>query len=264
MSAARVLLRGHLRQCMCTMAVPTPASSGARGQHIDLAQLRATVGEGAVEAALREKVVPCLQRGGVVALPTDTIYGVAAMAQNTEAVRRLYSLKGREEGKPVAICVPEVADVGQYGVITVPGDVLARLLPGPVTVVLQRRPELNPELNPGTDLVGIRVPDHAFTRQVVRGCGAALALTSANRSHQTSAVKVEEFQELWEGLDFVLDGGDLSGGGGAAADRRGSTVVDLSVEGFYRIIRKGSAELETISTLRESGIRPVEESGVAE
>jgi len=234
------------------------AASPGRGHRVDLAQAAAA---GELEATLLDAVLPCLRAGGVVALPTDTIYGVAAMAQNTAAVRRLYALKGRDAGKPVAICVPEVADVGRYGVVTVSQALLGLLLPGPVTVVLQRRPELNPELNPGTALVGIRVPDHAFTRQVVRGCAGALALTSANLSSHPSAVTVEEFGEIWGGLDYILDGGDLSavqrgGGSGGGADRSGSTVVDLSVAGVYKIIRPGSAYRETVRTLRGHGLLP--------
>lgn len=208
---------------------------------------------------IAKDIVPILRAGGVVAVPTDTIYGVTALAQNTEAVRALYHIKGRNAAKPVAICVPEVEQVLDFAAKPAPVTLalLNRLLPGPVTVVLERAPELNPELNPGTSLVGIRVPDHPLTRQLVSACGGTepLALTSANKSAAMSAVRVEEFADIWSGLAYIIDGGDLSTAEGAS-DRRGSTVVDLSVKGCYRIIRAGCAAEETTRILEEEGLSP--------
>ena len=150
-------------------------------------------------------------------------------------------------------------------------ELLRELLPGPVTVVLRRTPALNPELNPGTDLVGLRVPAHPFVRQVARQCCAAaepspLALTSANKSNETSAIRVQEFAELWPRLAHVFDGGHLysSGGDGdgqqgstkadaseGATWRSGSTVVDLSHDRRYRIIRAGCALEATVRVLED-------------
>lgn len=130
-------------------------------------------------------------------------------------------------------------------------DALLRdLLPGPVTVVFERTEELNPELNPHTRLVGVRVPDHPFIRRLVDLCGedGALALTSANRSGQSSTVAVEEFREMWGELGLVCDGGRIG------SELAGSTVVDLSQAGRYRIIREGSAGPQTRDTLHRHGL----------
>ncbi|XP_014681023.1 PREDICTED: yrdC domain-containing protein, mitochondrial-like isoform X2 [Priapulus caudatus] len=174
--------------------------------------------------------VNILRRGGVVAFPTDTVYGIATLAQDTRAVNKLYNVKGRDFVKPVAICVGQVADISKWAKITVSRKLLDDLLPGPVTIVLERTPLLNPQLNPKSALVGVRVPDDMFARQLAQECGEPLALTSANLSN-------EEFQCLWPKLDLIIDGGPISVG---EDSRQGSTVIDLSHEGFFKIIRNGT------------------------
>lgn len=204
--------------------------------------------EGSSLACHVEKAASALQSGFVISLPTDTIYGVAALAQNNEAIERIYEIKRRSTSKPIAICVAEVDDVYSWGEVTVPHSLLTSLLPGPVTLVFKRTPLLNSALNPGTDLVGIRIPDHAFIRAVVRLCGSPLALTSANISSKESPLAVDEFQELWNKLHTVFDHGRL---GEDAACREGSTIIDLSQPGSYRLIRRGSAYEQTTELLQQ-------------
>eukprot|EP00038_Savillea_parva_P025875 m.49943 g.49943 ORF g.49943 m.49943 type:complete len:281 (-) comp7183_c0_seq2:314-1156(-) len=144
-----------------------------------------------------------LQHGDVVGLPTDTIYGVACLAQLTEAVKRIYSIKGRNSTKPIAICVAETSELSTYADVTVPPAVLQELLPGPVTLVFKRSPQLNPELNPETDTIGIRIPDNKFIRGLAKSCGTALALTSANRSGQQSSIEVSTHARCFTHFHFV-------------------------------------------------------------
>ncbi|KAF3692172.1 YrdC domain-containing protein [Channa argus] len=188
--------------------------------------------------------VKALKEGHIVAVPTDTIYGLACLAQNSVAIRGTYNLKGRNGQKPLAICVGEIQDIYKYCKVKVKEELLGDLLPGPVTLVFERSEELNPDLNPFTSLVGVRIPDHAFMRRLCQMCGEPLALTSANISSHTSTVKVHEFQELWPKLAVVVDGGPIRD-----KSRLGSTVVDLSVLGSYRIIRPGCALSSTIDVL---------------
>ena len=131
--------------------------------------------------------VGALRRGGVIAVPTDTIYGFAARAEDGGAVRRLYEIKGMKATVAVAIAVGDVGDIGRYGECShLREGLLGRILPGPVTVLLRRRASdeggASSELNPGVDLIGIRVPASDFVREVCRAHGSAIALTSANRS----------------------------------------------------------------------------------
>lgn len=110
-----------------------------------------------------------LKQGHVIALPTDTIYGIAALVQNKAAVEKIYNIKGtsckafkplnskskyekskgRQCEKPIAICVSSIEDVYRWGEVTVSESLLEKLLPGPVTVCFKRKPELNKEFNPG-------------------------------------------------------------------------------------------------------------------
>lgn len=96
-----------------------------------------------------------------------------------------------------------------------------------------------------SDKVGIRIPNHDFVRTVVKSLGCPIALTSANISNEPSAVQIGEFKSLWNKLSCVVDGGCLS------SNRSGSTVVDLSEPGFYKIIRSGMAHENTCKLLRK-------------
>ncbi|XP_035527911.1 yrdC domain-containing protein, mitochondrial isoform X1 [Morone saxatilis] len=231
-------------------------------------------------AEILSYTVKALKEGHVVAVPTDTIYGLACLAQNSEAIRKTYDIKGRNGQKPLAICVGETRDIYKYCKVPVKEPLLADLLPGPVTLVFERSEVLNTDLNPftsvspllqvgGTEnkasnkclihdcqssvvyvcpcapqLVGVRIPDHAFMRRLCQMCGEPLALTSANISSHTSTVAVHEFQELWPKLAVVVDGGPIGD-----QSRLGSTVVNLSVRGKYSIIRPGCALSSTVDVL---------------
>jgi len=202
-----------------------------------------------VDQSILNAAVSSLKSGHVIALPTDTIYGVAALAQSTQAVSKLYEIKKRHEEKPVAICVGKLEDVQKWGKVTISDAALQDLLPGPVTLVFERTEQLNPELNPTTQLVGIRIPDHDFVQQLSLACDEPLALTSANVSAVgQSSLKIEEFKDIWSKLDLIIDGGVL---GLTEQCRKGSTVVNLSVPGKFSIIREGSAYNQTINILAE-------------
>ncbi|XP_037532769.1 yrdC domain-containing protein, mitochondrial [Nematolebias whitei] len=207
------------------------------------------------DAEILHCAVKALKDGHVVAVPTDTIYGLACLAQSSEAVRKIYDVKGRNGHKPLAICVGEIQDIYKYCKVKVKEELLGDLLPGPVTLVFERSHALNTDLNPFTSLVGVRIPNHAFMRRLCQMCGEPLALTSANISSQTSTVQVHEFQELWPKLAVVVDGGPIGD-----QSRLGSTVIDLSVFCKYRVIRPGCALSSTLDVLeRKYGLS--EDSG---
>ena len=198
------------------------------------------------------KAVASLRRDGVVALPSDTIYGVAACAASSEGVRRVYECKKRNTGVPLSICVHDVGLVGTYGEVShLPAGFLEALLPGPVTLLLRRLPEapLSPSLNPGTEAIGIRIPDCEFLCAVAEAHGGALALTSANVSGSSSTKNVWEFREIWDTCEHVFDGGELD-----VNDIAGSTVVDLSQPGGFKILRAGCAETQTAETMQSFGL----------
>ncbi|XP_038613847.1 yrdC domain-containing protein, mitochondrial isoform X1 [Tachyglossus aculeatus] len=204
--------------------------------------------------------VSALRAGGVIAVPTDTLYGLACSALSSAALGDVYRIKGRGGHKPLALCLGSVADVYRFCVVRVPRELLQDLLPGPVTLVMERSHQLSRHLNPFTPLVGIRIPRHAFMQQLVQKFSGPLALTSANVSSQASSLTVAEFQDLWPQLSLIVDGGPI-GDVQSPECRLGSTVVDLSVPGEFSIIRPGCALTETADVLqRKYGLQPSKES----
>lgn len=205
----------------------------------------------AVHSEAEKLVINLLKAGKVVAVPTDTLYGLACSATNTDAINELYAIKRRNEDKPIAICVGRVCDVEKWAQINhLPDGLLHTLLPGPVTLVLQ---SLNNKLDKSLShygKIGIRIPDYRFIRNVVSALQCPIALTSANISCEPSAVKIEEFQPLWDKVSAVLDGGSLGSG-----DRGGSTIVDLSTSGCFRFVRSGVAASEVLQVLQRFGLK---------
>lgn len=204
--------------------------------------------------------VKCLQNGEIIAVPTDTVYGLAVDASNSSAIAALYKLKGRDSSKPLAICVKSVKDIDTWGDTTdLPKGLLNDLLPGPVTVLLNRKNMLNPDLNPGVTKVGIRVPDttlYPILRQVTSVLAYPLALTSANLSNEPNSIKVDEFQVLWPKLAAVFDNG-FGKSEENSRSREGSTIIDLSKPGSFKITRSGVAFTQTVMILKKYGLGPL-------
>lgn len=196
-----------------------------------------------------------LLAGEVIALPTDTVYGLACDANNEKAIQKLYNIKGRNFHKPVAICVKDLSAFRHYGQAEHLNDaLLERLMPGPITIVIERSTNLsNRFLNPSTSKIGIRIPDFQFIRKLCALCGdQPLALTSANRSAERSSLSIQEFNSLWPELGGVFDAGQI---GLTEECRSASTVIDLALPGRYKIVRKGVALKQTLEVMNEFGIK---------
>ncbi|XP_053617772.1 threonylcarbamoyl-AMP synthase [Plodia interpunctella] len=198
-----------------------------------------------------------LANGQVIAVPTDTIYGLACSANCPEAIKKLYTIKGRDAAKPVAICVTYVNDVRKWGEAEhLSDDLLHKLIPGPVTIVLEKTKLLNnPYLNPHTTKIGIRIPDHDFMNRLTKILDLPVALTSANCSNEPSTLSVKEFEHLFGQLGAVFDGGVLSKG--LDQNRTGSTVVDLSKVGHFEVIRRGISYERVVKILENQGFKHV-------
>lgn len=205
------------------------------------------------------KAAEFLHTGQVIAVPTDTIYGLACSANCPEAIKKLYTIKGRDSAKPVAICVTYINDVRKWGEADHLSDsLLNSLLPGPVTVVLERTKYLdNPYLNPMTTKIGIRIPDHNFMNRVTKIFDMPVALTSANFSNELSSLSIKEFEPLFGHLGAVFDGGLLSHG--LDENRTGSTVIDMSKKGHYKIIRRGISYEMFVKILNSHGLESIVE-----
>lgn len=179
-----------------------------------------------------QRAVQTLQLGGIVAMPTDTVYGIAAQLTNPEAIERLYAVKGREHTKAIAVLIGSPEQLGQ--VAHAPSAAALRLAahfwPGALTLVVPRQAALPANLSQ-TDTVGVRVPDHALAQQLLLASGP-LAVTSANLSGQPDALNAEAVLEQLSGrIELILDGG-------ATLGAVPSTVVDTIIWP-PRILRPG-------------------------
>ena len=166
-----------------------------------------------------------LRRGLPVVLPTDTVYGVGVLPYDAAAVDRLYAVKGRPAEKGIPILLGDVADVAHVAGIIPPAAaaLMAHFWPGPLTLIVPRRPELPANLSPD-DTIAVRVPDHALARALIRAAGGAVAATSANVSGQPPARAADEaLLALGGRVAAVLDDGPSPGG-------VASTVVDCTVD----------------------------------
>jgi L-threonylcarbamoyladenylate synthase len=172
-----------------------------------------------------ETAAELLNSGGVAVIPTDTVYGIAAKPDFPGAVERLYTIKGRESGKKIALLASGVDAVEAFGyrLSQRAKELASKYWPGALTMVI------------GDE--GFRVPDHEWTRRLLAKCGGVLRVTSANLSGCRPATDVPQaLADVGLSADIVLDGG-VSPGGVA------STVVRIGADGETEILRKGAIEI---------------------
>ena len=178
-----------------------------------------------------------LRRGGVVAFPTETFYGLGAAALDRAASRRIFELKGRPETKPVLLLVGSIAMAESVGEVSARARALmARHWPGALTLVLRARPSVPEEVTAGTGTVGVRLSPHPVARGLVGALGAPVTAPSANPSGleppTTASAVLAYFRDA---IDLVLDGGPTAGG-------EPSTILDTTVEP-PRVLRQGAVKV---------------------
>lgn len=175
-----------------------------------------------------------LKQGGLVAVPTETVYGLAARAGDDTAVRAIYAVKGRSPDKPLSILVSGMEMVERYtkNIPAVAWRLAEQYWPGPLTMVLEDGGEAAPTVTRGGGTLGVRCPDHPMTLALIRALGEPLAAPSANPSDQPSAKTAGEVLDYFDGkIEAVLDGGAC----GLGVE---STIVALTGE-EPRILREG-------------------------
>ena len=186
------------------------------------------------EGALAEAVA-VLKGGGLVAYPSDTVYGLGAAASDEQAVARAFAVKGRLFEKALPLLL---ADVGDMAPLCAKVPAAAKLLaerfwPGPLTLVLRRSPAFQSAALGGGDNVALRVPAHPFLRELIRALGEPITGTSANRSGQPSCRTAREVQrELGNAVELIIDGGSSKAG-------QESTVVDITTDAL-KMLREGA------------------------
>jgi L-threonylcarbamoyladenylate synthase len=188
------------------------------------------------------RAVELLRRGGVIALPTETVYGLAANAEDELAVRRVFAIKGRPSTHPLIVHVARAQELSSWAshVPEVAWRLAEAFWPGPLTLVLPRSSRATDAVTGGQDTVALRVPRHPLAREVLEALGGGVAAPSANRFGRVSPTTAEHVRaDLGDDVDLVLDGG-------ACAVGVESTIVDLSQE-QPAVLRPGGLALEELS-----------------
>ncbi len=181
-----------------------------------------------------DRAVGVLRSGGLVAFPTDTVYGVAAHAFIPRAVERLYQVKGRPRDKPIPLLLADPEDLEMVALeISSLARELAQLFwPGPLSLVLACHPRVPKEVVAGGNSVAVRIPDHPIPQNLARLLRAPLATTSANRSGGPDAITAQEVaHQIGTDIELIIDGGPCPGG-------VPSTVLDLTASP-PRMLRQG-------------------------
>jgi len=181
-----------------------------------------------------DRAVEALREGEVIAFPTETVYGLGADAQNPDAVRRVFELKGRPATHPLIVHVDHPRLLERWALTVPPAAhaLVGKFWPGPLTLVLRRAPAVDLAITGGQDTVAIRVPAHPVAQQLLRAFGSGIAAPSANRYGHVSPTRAEHVREEFGGaLGVILDGGDCKIG-------LESTIVSC-VDAVPRVLRPG-------------------------
>lgn len=185
-----------------------------------------------------------IRRGGLVAFPTETVYGLGGDALNPRSSRRIYQAKGRPSDNPLIIHICRLEDL--YGIVSrVPEAALkiaGMFWPGPLTMILQKAPGVPPETTGGLDTVAVRFPSHPVARKLIEYSGGYVAAPSANLSGKPSPTLARYVAEDMAGrIDMIVDGGEVGIG-------LESTILDLTVEP-PRILRPGYVTQEMLDSV---------------
>lgn len=189
-----------------------------------------------------EKAAEILRRGGLVAFPTETVYGLGADASNPAAIRKIFAAKGRPADHPVIVHVAGTSDLKHWAA-EVPRSawlLAEKFWPGPLTMVFKRAARVSDLITGGQDTVGLRVPSHPVAQRLLRTFGRGIAAPSANRFGRLSPTTADHVrEELGDAVDLVLDGGPCDVG-------IESTIVDLT-RATPAVLRPGRISAQQIS-----------------
>ncbi len=190
------------------------------------------------------EAVRLLREGRVVAVPTETVYGLGADASNPDAVAKVFALKGRPADHPLIVHIGDVDELSWWA-RDIPEAALTlarRFWPGPLTVILKRGPHVLDAVTGGQDTVGIRVPDHPLTLRLLAEFGGGVAAPSANRFGRVSPTSAQHVEaEFGDAVDYILDGGPCGVG-------LESTIVDFSGTA-PRILRPGAVTADDVASV---------------
>lgn len=186
------------------------------------------------------RAVEVLKRGGIIGLPTETVYGLAALAEDRDAVTRVFTTKGRPTTHPLIVHLGTEVNVHDWGVFDANAQLLADTYwPGPLTLLVQRTSRVPDWVTGGRDTVAIRIPSHPMTQELLNKVGTGVVAPSANRFGKVSPTTAQHVaNDLGGDVDLILDGGSCEVG-------VESTIVEC-INGDVRILRPGKIGIADI------------------
>lgn len=187
-----------------------------------------------IEYSELQEVADIIKNGGLVAIPTETVYGLGADGLNSDALKKIFIAKKRPIDNPLILHISDISQVYKLAKDVKESDIeiLRKIWPGPLTVILNKNDKIPNEVTAGLDTVAIRMPDNKITRKFIEICGTPLAAPSANLSTKPSPTTAAAvFEDMKGRIDAIIDGGPCTIG-------IESTVLDLTEE-FPKILRPG-------------------------
>jgi L-threonylcarbamoyladenylate synthase len=191
-----------------------------------------------------DQAVTLLKKGELVAIPTETVYGLAGDATNPDAIRKIFALKGRPDEHPVIVHIKGAAELNHWAcdIPDVAYQLIAAFWPGPLTLILKKQPWVSPIITGGQNTIGIRAPNHPLTQALLAQFGGGLAAPSANRFGHVSPTTAEHVRhEFGTQTPFTLDGGATQIG-------VESTIIGLTQD-KPTLLRPGGISKEAIEML---------------
>lgn len=184
------------------------------------------------------EICDVIQKGGIVAFPTETVYGVGIHFNDEEALERLMEAKNRAYSKAITLMVADKADISQYAYISPQAQkMIDQFMPGMITLIFKKKESVHDSMTNGKSTIGIRIPDSEFVLSLLKKVGPML-VTSANLSQHSNTTSTQEVLNQLDGrIDLVVDG--------KTSDNIASTVVDVSQDEI-KILRAGKITKEQI------------------
>lgn len=187
-----------------------------------------------------EEGAEIIKAGGIIAFPTETVYGLGCDALNSEAIKKIFKAKGRPQDNPLIVHFSSTKDMENIAYVTEDAIRLFEIFsPGPLTIVLKKKEILPKEISAGLDTVGIRIPKHYIARKLIEKAGTPIAAPSANTSSRISPTTAKHvFEDMENKIPLIIDGGECEIG-------IESTVLDLTTD-MPTILRPGAITIEML------------------
>ena len=186
-----------------------------------------------------QEVINVIKKGGIIAFPTDTVYGLACDCFNSEAIKKIFRIKERPAYKPINVLTDSVEKM--YKVVDSINnkelELIGKYMPGDLTIILNKNEKVPSILTAGIDTIGVRIPNNAIALKILESSKNPLAVTSANKSGKSSGLEVADFINTFkDDIDIIIDGGKTP-------TVVASTIIKV-VDGKIKVLRQGNINIE--------------------